>query len=170
MKQTTLNFCIAALLAAPLARAEPRNISAEIAALRPSIVSAKVYHIADSLSFRSQRDEEFILRGCSIPASGDGLAALLDLLSAAELHEAPPNRNGFEVRTAIYLARGDGSTVPLLLNLHFPGSASNGSYERTVPVEASAAFSTALHAWMTPRTAFYPPTGAPCTDTLHINN
>lgn len=159
-----LNACIAAMLAiVQSAPAAPRDVSAEITALRPEIVSAKVYHIADSLSFRTRRDEAYTASGCFYAASGDDLAALLDVLATAGLKQTPRTPDGFyEVRTVMYLAKRDGGTVPLLLNLRAPGMSSYGSYERTVYVEADGAFSTALHAWMKPRTQIDPVTSKPC--------
>lgn len=139
------------ILLAPLARAAPRDVSAEIAALRPSIVSAKVYHLTDSLSFRRTQHEEDAIKGCYYAATSDDLSALLDVLVTGGLHEAAPNPYGFEVRTAIYLLKRDGNAVPLLLNLRAPVSPSYGTYDRATPVEAGPALSAALHDWMAPR-------------------
>lgn len=159
-----LNLCIAALIAttAP-ARAAPRNISAEIAEHRGDFVSAKVFHLADSLSYRTRREEEDVAKGCFYAASGDDLSTLLGVLVLGGLHEVEPSAYGFEVRTVVYLAKRDGGTVPLLLNLRAPAMPSYGSYDRMVPVATDGAFSTALHAWMAPRTEIDPETSRPCT-------
>lgn len=173
MKHVLLNAALALVTLAatirPAAANPPRDISAEIAALRPSIVSARVFHAPDSANYRSALHEEDVAKGCFYPASGDGLTALLDVLAAGGLHEAEPSKYEFEVRTIVYLATRDGGTVPLLLDTRFPGMPSYGSYQRTVPIAADGAFSTALHDWMAPRTQINPETSGPCTGLIHLD-
>jgi len=167
-----LNACVAlgALLALqPATAGPPRDISAEIAAQRTDFVSARVYHLPDSISNRIAFEEKQVAEGCSYAASNDDLAVLLAMLIGGEIHETGPTPYGFEVRTIVYLAKHDGSTVPLLLTLGSPASRSHGSYDRSVPVEASAAFSTTLHAWMATRTATDPVTSKPCIELHHID-
>lgn len=162
------HFFVTALLAIPLARAAPRDVSAEIAALRPSIVSAKLYHLADSASYRTRRTEEDVVKGCYYAATGGDLTTLLDALVAGGLREAAPHPHGFEVRTVVYLAKQDGDTVPLLLNLRAPASPSYGTYQGNVPVEASPDLSAALHEWMAPRTPTSSTSGA-CAGLIHMD-
>ena len=173
MKQILLNCTIAATLLAathPATAGPPRDVSAEIGAMRGDIVSAKVFHLPDSMRFRTARDETFVANGCFYAASGDDLSTLLGVLVSGGLHETPRTPDGFdEVRTIVYLAKRDGSTVSLLLDTRAPGMPSYGSYDRTVPVAADGTFSTALHAWMTPRTKIRPDTSEPCISTLHID-
>lgn len=165
--KTLALFCAAAL-AVPLARAAPRDISAEIAALRPSIVSAKVYHLSDSASYRTRRKEGDVAKGCYYAATGSDLTALLDVLVTGGLHETTPSWRVFEVRTVVYLAKQDGGMVPLLLNLRSPGSPSYGTYQGDVPVEAAPPLSAALHDWMSPR-ALTSPDSESCARLIQLD-
>lgn len=165
--KTLALFCAAAL-AVPLARAAPRDVSAEIAALRPSIASAKVYHLADSASFRTRREEGDVAKGCYYAATGGDLTALLDVLVTGGLRETVPTWRGFEVRTVVYLAKQDGGTIPLLLNLRSPDSPSYGTYLGDVPVEAGPALSAVLHDWMAPRT-LTSPDSEPCARLIQLD-
>lgn len=164
-----LNLCIAALLAATtLARAAPRDISAEIAALRPSIVSAKVYAVENNLTGRINRSEESVARGCYYAATGDDLSALLDVLASGELKEAAPRRYGVDARTVIYLATRNGTTTALTLSREFSTQAIRGDYDRTVPVEARMGLGAALGEWEARRT-LTSPTSESCTGFFHFD-
>lgn len=160
-------ICIAAL-ATPLARAAPRDVSAEIAALRPSIVSAKLYAVTSNLSPRSNRTEETVARGCYYAATGDDLGALLDVLVSSGLTEVAPRKYGFDVRTVIYLATNSGATVALTLSREYSTQPIRGEYARTVPIEARMGLGAALTKWEASR-ALISPASESCTGTFHFD-
>lgn len=166
MKELAL-LCIAAL-ATPLARAAPRDISAEIAALRPSIISAKLYaNRHDNFTYRRQQREEDVARGCYYAETGDNLGSLLDLLASAGLKEIAPNKYGFEARTVLYLTTEGGATIPLVLSMENSNASVRGEYNHAVPVEARGGFGAALREWEA-RHTLTSPTSENCTGSFHF--
>jgi hypothetical protein len=133
----------------PATAAPPmRDLSAEIAALRGAVTSARMYHFPDGFSTNRALKEADITKDCYYAAdSRDDLDTLLDVLVSAGLKQSQPNPNGFDARTVVYLTKRDGTTIPLVLSITYSNAPMQGMYDHAVPVEANMNFGEALRNW-----------------------
>jgi hypothetical protein len=152
-------FRAAAIGATILAFSQPavaseamRNVSKELSDMQNSIVSAEVYTLPESFSFRiRQQEENVVASGCRYSVvEKDDLVGLLKVLEGASLHELPNDRGEFDARTVVYL-RTQGGTIPLVLTREYSNAPAFGAYNGRVPVESAVGFGRDFRIWKSQR-------------------